>query len=466
MKTWGDIDERLDPLFYLNMMLLNKNIIQQAKYPVGTFKQKVNMQRGRFGHRPRNDPRYYGGEYPFIQTGNIVKASTANEKIEFTQTLNELGLSTSRLFNEKVLVITIAANIGYTAILDYAACFPDSLVALTSKDDSLSLEYLNEYIRFIRTYIENLAPQAAQKNINLKQLNKLPIILPNRDIQAKIVSIMEQAYAEKTAKENQSEALLNSINDYLLQELGIAMPPDEENSLESRMFYVNSNKVLGARFDPFYHTHKFVEYEKSLKSGKYPFHNLGEYIRDISYGASVDNCYTDSGIPLLRIKDLKPNEICSDEIVFLPIEMEKSLLKSRVRIGDVLITRSGTIGVCSVVGEAHDTFAFGSFMIKFELFNISPQYVSYLINSFIGKVYFERNKIGAIQGNITIPTIKSLQIPIPEPQKQIQIVQTIDCIREQAKQLDKEAQAALEHAKAQIEKILLGGEAYEINRNY
>lgn len=457
MKTWGGIEERLDPLFYLNMLLLNKNIIRKSKHTISTFRQKVKSQRGRFGHRPRNDPRYYGGEYPFIQTGNIVKASAANERIEFTQTLNELGLSTSRLFDEKVLVITIAANIGYTAILDYAACFPDSLVALTPKDDSLSLEYLNAYIRFIRVYIENLAPQAAQKNINLKQLDKLPIIIPNRDIQAEIISIMEKAYSKKIAKENQAEALLNSINDYLLQELSIIMPPEEENTLKNRMFYVNSNKVLSNRFDPFYYKEKFIKYEKSLQSGRYKVHKLGEYIKDISYGASVDNCYTVSGIPLLRIKDLKPNEICSEEIVFLPIEMEKYLLTSRVSIGDILITRSGTIGVCSVVGETHDGFAFGSFMIRFALFDILPKYVSYLINSFIGKVYFERNKIGAIQGNITIPTIKSLQIPIPEIHKQIQIVQTIDCIREQAKKHEQEAKAAIDLAKAQIEKILLGG---------
>ena len=75
LKNWGDIDERLDPAFYLNIMLLNKNIVSKSAYPVSTFKQKVSMQRGRFGHRPRNDPRYYDGSYPFIQTGNIVKLS-------------------------------------------------------------------------------------------------------------------------------------------------------------------------------------------------------------------------------------------------------------------------------------------------------------------------------------------------------------------------------------------------------
>ena len=266
LKDWGEIDERLDPAFYLNIMLLNKNIVSSSAYPVNTFKQKIKMQRGRFGHRPRNDQRYYNGIYPFIQTGNIVKASETNEKIEFTQTLNELGLSTSRLFDEKVVVITIAANIGYTAILDYPACFPDSLVALTSKDNEVSLEYLNIYIRFIRNYIENLAPQAAQKNINLKQLSKLPIIIPDKEIQKNIISVMERAYFEKSKREKEACDLQESIDKYVLKELGIVI--SAEDAIERRPFYVKINSVLGNRFDPYFHKPIFNINLKNIENGK------------------------------------------------------------------------------------------------------------------------------------------------------------------------------------------------------
>lgn len=413
------------------------------------------MQRGRFGHRPRNDPRYYNGIYPFIQTGNIVKASESNEKIEYSQTLNKLGLFTSRLFNEKVLVITIAANIGYTAILDYPACFPDSLIALTLKDNDLTLEYLNIYIRIIRQYIEKLAPQAAQKNINLKQLGKLPIIVPNKDIQKEIVSIMESAYSKKIQLENEAQVLLKSIDTYLLQELGITIPSEEKNTLESRMFYVNLKDILKSRFDSFYYQKKYDKYEKSILSGKYPINKLEMYIKNISYGASVDNCYDKTGIPMLRIRDIKPNAIDSQEIVYLPVEMEEELHHSRVRVGDILITRSGTIGVCSIVDKFHDGFAFGSFMIKISLKNIVPEYVSYIINSYIGKKYFERNKIGAVQGNITIPIIKSLLFPVPQMEKQKEIVQKIKDIYLEIKRLDEEAQETIKLAKSKVEKILL-----------
>lgn len=298
---------------------------------------------------------------------------------------------------------------------------------------------------------------AGQQRVSKNYLVQLPIPVPPVEIQQQIINILDAAYTVKQQKEKEAKELLDSINCFLLGELGIAMPLEEDNTLESRKFCTNSSDVLGGRFDPFYYKPIFDKYDEELNDGKYTVCKLGKYIHYITYGASVDNSYQEAGIPLLRIKDLTPNEINSDDIVYLPLDMEKELRTSRVNLDDLLITRSGTIGVCSVVDKKHSGFAFGSFMIKFTLFCINPQYVSYYVNSIIGQEYFGRNKIGAIQGNITIPTIKSLPIPIPDPHIQTQIVEKINFIRSDAKKLEQEADDAVKSAKAKVEKILLEG---------
>ena len=56
----------------------------------------AEVERGKFAYRPRNDPRFYGGAIPFIQTGDVVQANGKLKK--HSQTLNEQGLSISRLF--------------------------------------------------------------------------------------------------------------------------------------------------------------------------------------------------------------------------------------------------------------------------------------------------------------------------------------------------------------------------------
>ncbi|MCG9528930.1 hypothetical protein MCM45_20575, partial [Providencia rettgeri] len=53
------------------------------EYPLSDL---ANLARGKFSVRPRNDPRYFGGNIPFIQTSDIVKSSIYVEK--YSQTLN------------------------------------------------------------------------------------------------------------------------------------------------------------------------------------------------------------------------------------------------------------------------------------------------------------------------------------------------------------------------------------------
>ena len=74
----------------------------------------ATVERGKFSHRPRNLPEFFGGPYPFVQTGDIV-ASTGDLS-GASQTLSDEGLRYSKSFPKDSILITIAANIGFTAI--------------------------------------------------------------------------------------------------------------------------------------------------------------------------------------------------------------------------------------------------------------------------------------------------------------------------------------------------------------
>ena len=162
-------------------------------WPMVPLAEACDIQRGKFSHRPRNEPRFYGGKYPFIQTGDVVRAANGG-KITFTQTLNEEGLSVSRLFQPPVVVITIAANIGDTAVLDFPSCFPDSVVALIPKPET-DARYLEVVMRTKKQHLNDVAPQAAQKNINIEILKTVEISLPPLATQQAIVAEMEAEQA-------------------------------------------------------------------------------------------------------------------------------------------------------------------------------------------------------------------------------------------------------------------------------
>lgn len=413
------------------------------------------MQRGRFGHRPRNDPRYYNGIYPFIQTGNIVKASESNEKIEYSQTLNELGLFTSRLFNEKVLVITIAANIGYTAILDYPACFPDSLIALTLKDNDLTLEYLNIYIRIIRQYIENLAPQAAQKNINLKQLGKLPIIVPNKDVQKEIVSIMESAYSKKIRMKKKAQSLLDSIDTYLLQELGITIPSEEKNTLESRMFYTYSSNVLGNRFNPYYHKPIFSINLEHIEKGKNSIITLREIIKGKLIKGILPNENQKGG----ECKVIQINNINTDgtiEVTKTITSQSIYLPEHKLQQGDILVAITGSIGKIGFWNYEGEYYLGGD-IVKFNTGNyyLNEIYAA-LLRTEPYQLQIKRCITGATNGHFSLYDVGLLPLPnIVNKDEQKRLAAKIAAMRLKAELLKQEAINVVKTAQIKVEKILL-----------
>ena len=130
-------------------------------------KQVSRILRGKFMHRPRNDPSLYDGPYPFIQTGEV--ARTKKTITGYSQTLNEQGLAVSMMFPAGTLVMTIAANIGDVAILDFEACFPDSVVGFVPRRN-IDRDYLYYLFRAMKAELLREAPVNTQGNLNVDRI--------------------------------------------------------------------------------------------------------------------------------------------------------------------------------------------------------------------------------------------------------------------------------------------------------
>ena len=176
-------------------------------WQVMRLKEVATVQRGKFAHRPRNDPRFYGGKIPFIQTGDIARASGIIK--EYSQTLNEEGLKISKLFKKGTIVISIAGNIGDVGILGFDACFPDSVVGISvgNKINKLFLMYLLQYFKH---ELSGKAPRSTQKNINLQILESLKIPVPPLSEQEKIAKILF-TIDKKLQIENENKKKLENI---------------------------------------------------------------------------------------------------------------------------------------------------------------------------------------------------------------------------------------------------------------
>lgn len=145
------------------------------------------VERGKFSVRPRNDPAYFGGSIPFAQTGDIVSAS--RYLVRYSQTLNDLGVSVSRVFPKNTIMITIAANIGDLAITSFPVAVPDSVVGIVANKNT-SVEFLYSQMSNKRDELLSYATQNAQANINLQILVPLELALPTLPEQQKIADFL------------------------------------------------------------------------------------------------------------------------------------------------------------------------------------------------------------------------------------------------------------------------------------
>lgn len=156
-------------------------IRNEKGWPTSALGDIAQVERGRFTPRPRNDPRFYGGAEPFIQTGDI--ASAHGMLTRWRQTLNASGAAVSRRFPKGTIALAIAANIGDTALIDFDFYCPDSVVGIVAKPTVLP-DYLEMCLRFLKPTLVARAPMTAQRNINLKVLRPLLIPVPPVPLQA------------------------------------------------------------------------------------------------------------------------------------------------------------------------------------------------------------------------------------------------------------------------------------------
>ena len=151
--------------------------------------------RGKSKHRPRNEPKLYNGPYPFIQTGDISNAD--HWLTDYTQTYSEVGLAQSRLWPKGTICIAIVgATVGETAILDFEACFPDSVIGVVVNEKIADNEYVEFLLQAFKALLKEKGKGTARDNINLgtfeNQRFPFPSLKQQKDIVATFSALSEE----------------------------------------------------------------------------------------------------------------------------------------------------------------------------------------------------------------------------------------------------------------------------------
>ena len=191
---------------------LYESLANRKDWPMKTLREvSVDFGRGKSKHRPRNDPKLYGGPYPFIQTGDVRGAD--HLITEYSQTYSEAGLAQSKLWPKGTLCITIAANIAETGVLNFDACFPDSVIGVVVDPRQTSSKYLEYMLHTMKAYLKAKGKGSAQDNINLATFENERFPFPDLDTQAQAVALLDQLAVEVQRMEQLCEVKLTALDE-------------------------------------------------------------------------------------------------------------------------------------------------------------------------------------------------------------------------------------------------------------
>lgn len=182
-----------------------------SEWEVKKLKFSSQIMRGLFSHRPRNDPDYYDGVHPFIQTGEVARA--VKYITTYSQTLNELGFSVSREFPAGTVLLTIAANVGDVAILDFNACFPDSVIGFYPKEN-VSKIFMFYVLKSMKEQFMRNAIISTQMNLNINIVKEEFIPLPSLAEQKEIVKFLEKKSDYIDTAIEQKQNLIEKLTEY------------------------------------------------------------------------------------------------------------------------------------------------------------------------------------------------------------------------------------------------------------
>ena len=449
----SEIEGRLEPDFYKpSIASLEKKIRS-----LSTKRLKSYAQSFAGGATPskRESEKYYSDSetgIPFLRVQNL--QTTGKLLLDGCIYINEdthNGLLKRSQVSEGDLLVKIT-GVGRMAIAsvapkDFVGNTNQHMVVIKTGNPSVS-KYLAHYLNL--DIIEQIASRhstgGTRPALDYPSLKNIPII------EGLDFSIIDNAIRVKQAKEIEAKQLLDSIDGYLLKELGITIPSIDDG-LKNRIFLSSFSKIEGNRIDPKYN--KQIRYFQELYDS-----DTWKTLSSVSivkgqYGANeAAIAYQEGDTRYIRITDI-------DEIGNLKAHDKKTaqyiddayLLNNE----DILFARSGSIGKCYLHRDVNP-FIFAGYLIRFVLNKsiILPEFLFYYCNSSIYWYWVDTIHRPAVQANINAEEYCGMPIPVPSINKQQEIVDYIADIRARAKALQAEGKTILENAKRKVEQMIIG----------
>lgn len=450
------IEGRLDPFYYSKIFLENEKVIKSSKWDVKSLKKISNrIVDGPFGSQLKVEE-YANEGIPLIRVKDVKNEELQEDDFVFITKEKQEQLKRSKV-NPKDVILTKAGSIGNACVFPthlQEANITSHLAKIEIKE-GINPYYICKYLntKFGRLQIFREGNKTTRPELNISEVSSILIPIPPSSIQNHIVAIMDKAYTSKKSKEVDAQQLLNSIDDYVLSELGITQPPDEK-----KMCYSIYSDEIEGRFDPHFYKPEFRILEENLS--KVDHKDLCSVI-EFSNETWNQKDFFENEFPYIEISKIDITSGDLQNIIYYEKSKAPSRAKRIVRENDIIVsTTRPHRGAITPIDKDKDGFiaSTGFAILREPKIKINKKYLLFFLRTQLALKQMLQRSSGGNYPAIASEELKKVIVPLPPLSIQYKIADEVKRRMQKAEQLKKEAKEVLEEAKERVERIILGEE--------
>lgn len=377
--------------------------------------------------------------YSEVKGRNIIK----NEDILFAR-IEPSIFNRKYIFAENLENTTFTSTEFYVVECDKTKILPKFLFSLIFTDFVFN------------QFADKTTGSTGRRRLDRKIFENLQIPLPPLETQQKLVEMMDKAYKIKKEKEQKAKKLLDSVDDFVMSQLGIY--PEKFKVLNperNKIFAVKVTELIKNRIDPEYHLPKNKKLLEAVENGKFEMVELKKILEYSKKGIEVGSkkYVADGEIPFVRVADIDKYKInfenCDKKISRKNFEELKENYQPKV--GEILYSKDGTVGFSVLVKEEIEMVNSGGLMRLKPKPEMLASFLQIILATKVYNQIANFDVIGEIIKHLTVPKFMEIKIPLPPLPIQQKIAEEVEKRRNQAFELQAEAREVLEKAKVEFE---------------
>lgn len=453
----GQMQTRHDPFHYLPRFLrLEAKVAAKSSAKLRDF---VRALSGGATPKAEEQEKYYADSttgVPFVRVQNLsVSGQLQLDDVKYVNHETHNGLLARSQTKEDDLLVKIT-GVGRMAVASVPVPgFEGNInqhIARIRTDSRHTSEVLAAWLNtdIAETLAKRRSTGGTRPALDYGALRSIPVIFNEEILVAVKAAYQQHAQALAWASKK-----LEGIDDYLLTELGITLPPEPENTLASRIFTAQRRELAGFRFDARVHSADF-----DLVSTRFNSPPLKQ-IAEINPRTTFRNIEDETRLTFV------PMEAITDEDGTINAPQERIFAENggytSFQEGDLLwakITPCMENGKSAVAEGLLNGYGFGSteyHVFRSKSVGLNIKFLHAILR--MKRLRYAATKyFGGSSGHQRVDEafFARLHIPLPDATIQRHIVEEIESRRADARNLLTAAETELETAKRRIEAMLLG----------